>query len=130
MPEELGTRTETLKSVSKLLHEYREDFLETARYHDRLAQEVEQATLIHRHQKQPPKNREVSAVKLSIGSALQSGKNQSPHFIFIFSQAGLKTSQLSQCSQDLLAVPSMDFSFSKQDCHCFSVSPHLCCRNR
>lgn len=46
MPAELGTRTETLKSVSKLLHEYGEDSLETARYHHRLAQEVEQATFI------------------------------------------------------------------------------------
>lgn len=44
MSEELGTRTEALKSNLKLLHEYREDSLEKARYHYRLAQEMEQAT--------------------------------------------------------------------------------------
>lgn len=96
MPAELGIRTEALKSISKLLHEYREDSLETARYHHRLAQELEQATFLHRLQKQPPKNTAVLSVKLVIGSALQSSQNQAPHFILIFSLAGLKTSQPSE----------------------------------
>lgn len=78
MPAELGTRTETLKSVSKLLHEYGEDSLETARYHHRLAQEVEQATFIDSLQSQTPKKRKVLAFKLSTGSPLQSSQNQSP----------------------------------------------------
>lgn len=51
MSAELGTRTEALKPISELLHEYGKDSLAIARYHRGLAQEVEQATLIHRLQR-------------------------------------------------------------------------------
>lgn len=49
MSAELGTRTETLKSISDLLHEYREDYLGSLSHG--LAQVVEQATFIHRLQR-------------------------------------------------------------------------------
>lgn len=118
MSAKLGTRTEALKSISELLHEYREDCLAMARYHNGPWASTRGATNNTHLQtsKIACKQQETISFHTIYWWCSPEQSESVSLFHSHFSQAVLKTS-----SQ--LSLRSIPF---KQSCHHFFISSHLC----